>query len=219
MPLLIIFIELLLLYRFSILTHSYLFYLFRKVFPKNIALWLYSIIFVPGTFIHETSHFVMATILFVPTGEMKLIPEYQEKGIKLGELAIAKTDPIRRFLIGISPIILGLTLILGFLYFASHNTHYLDMKIYLLLGYITFVIGNTMFSSKKDLEGAWKFFLVIGSILIFLIFTKTINTTNLTSLLELNSNILTETSKLLLIPITIDLVLILFFKYTKLGGG
>ena len=46
-----------------------------------------------------------------------------------------------------------------------------DWRVVAFLSYFIFVVGNTMFSSKKDMEGAWKviiFSLVIGVILYLL---------------------------------------------------
>src|ERR1700681_939898 len=72
-----------------------------------LPIFLISFIFLPGIIIHELSHLLVASILFVKTGEIEFMPQVQDEGLKLGSVSIAKTDPIRRFIIGVSPIILG----------------------------------------------------------------------------------------------------------------
>lgn len=111
-----------------------------------------SFLFLPGIIIHELSHLLFASLLFVPAGEIEFIPKVEGQSIKLGSVSIGKTDPVRRFIIGISPFIFGVLVISAVLYFTkSINT---PLYVNLLIFYTLFVIGNTMFSSQKDMEGA-----------------------------------------------------------------
>lgn len=112
-----------------------------------------SFLFLPGIIIHELSHFLVASLLFVPTGDIEFMPQLTDGGLKLGSVGIARTDPIRRFLIGVAPILAGLSLIVGIFYFVLNNGLF-NGWILLLVSYIIFAVGNTMFSSKKDMEGA-----------------------------------------------------------------
>lgn len=109
---------------------------------------------------HELGHFLMASILMVPTGEIEFLPKIQEGGVKLGSVAIARTDPFRRFLIGVAPVLSGI----GILFLASYYLHPLWPFTWrsAVFAYILFEIGNTMFSSKKDMEGALLLLGVIG---------------------------------------------------------
>lgn len=129
-----------------------LYLLSRRVINKLfrfLPFWLIAIIFLPGTLVHELSHWAMASILFVHTGKFSVWPKREENAVILGSVAIVKTDFIRRTLIGVAPFLLGTAIILGALI----------SKIYpALAGYIIFEVGNTMFSSRKDLEGTWVFF-------------------------------------------------------------
>lgn len=124
---------------------------------------LISFLFLPGVIIHELSHYLLASLLFVPVGEIEFMPEAKEGELKLGSVAIGETDPIRRFLIGIAPILGGLGVIFLIFQFVSLDVASLPLKI--LLFYALFTIGNTMFSSKKDMEGA-----VILLVVIFIFF-------------------------------------------------
>lgn len=119
----------------------------------HITIYTLSLIFFPGVIIHELAHFFMANMLFVPTGEIEFFPQVQEGGVKLGSVAIAKTDPIRRFFIGVAPIFAGI----GMIFLAAYYLHPFSLSLSWQTGvffYLLFQIGNTMFSSKKDMEGA-----------------------------------------------------------------
>jgi hypothetical protein len=123
---------------------------------EKASIILFSILFFPGTFIHELAHWLMAKILFVQTSGMEFLPQVQGEAIKLGSVSIAKTDPIRRLLIGVAPVLAGLTLVLGFLglFQAYLGTISLPWWAWIVLSYLIFVIASTMFSSRKDMEGA-----------------------------------------------------------------
>ena len=136
--------------------------LFMHVFHSQVtSIHALSFLFLPGVVLHELSHLLLANILFVPTGQVEFFPEIHGSEVKMGSVAIAKTDPLRRFLIGIAPVIGGLGIFL--LAFSYLQTSVLGWQT-IVLGYIVFQVGNTMFSSSKDMEGAVGF--VVGAILI-----------------------------------------------------
>ena len=127
-------------------------HLFMELFHKqSVAIYLLSFLFLPGVILHELSHLLIANILFVPTGDVEFFPEIHGSSVKMGSVAIARTDPFRRFVIGVAPLFGGL----GVMVLAAS---YLGERIIswqgLLLLYVLFEIANTMFSSKKDMEGA-----------------------------------------------------------------
>jgi hypothetical protein len=134
-------------------TRSLSFFFFRLVKKEHIAVVLLAILFFPGTLLHELSHFFIAVVLFVRVGSMEFIPKIHGDSVKLGSVSIAKTDPFRRSLIGLAPLYIGITVILSSIYYFSHfplAPWYLN--ILFVIG-IVFEIGNTMFSSKRDVEG------------------------------------------------------------------
>jgi hypothetical protein len=107
---------------------------------------------------------LVAEILQVPTGEFSFVPEVKtaEKEIKMGSLKIGDADPIRRTLVGVAPLLVGLAILTAIFYtqvlpVVQNAENFLNQpaSFYLLLGlacYLLFIISNTMFSSKKDLE-------------------------------------------------------------------
>jgi len=69
---------------------------------------IFALIFFPGVLLHETSHFLMAKILGVPTGRFSLIPQAQPDGkLRLGYVETRSADFIRDALIGAAPLITG----------------------------------------------------------------------------------------------------------------
>ncbi len=176
---------------------SQLFLFFLLLFgSKTVALSLTTAILFPGTVIHELSHLFTAEILGVPTGKLTLTPEAIDgpsfaeaasfagvatkaesagkEEIRSGSVAITQTDPIRRTIIGLAPVLVGLTAITFISYFLSQPTENLSnifrlslspgqvMAFRILFFYLLFVISNTMFSSQEDLKGVVQVFLTIG---------------------------------------------------------
>ena len=105
-------------------------------------------IFFIGTLVHELSHIIMARLLFVRTKNINLQTEIiDDKHIKYGTAEIEVTDPFRSTLIGIAPLIFGITLI----YFLTLNINFnffswVDVvKLFLISQ-----ISNSMFLSDSD---------------------------------------------------------------------
>jgi hypothetical protein len=126
-----------------------------------------SILLIPGTVIHEVSHMMTAELLGVRTGEFNFIPQKKENSneIRIGGIKIAKSDPVRRTIIGVAPIFIGLAIITAVFSiqifpvikqpntFIARNWQY--YLFFFLSSYVLFIISNTMFSSRKDLEQAF----------------------------------------------------------------
>ena len=137
---------------------------------KKFSIGVLLVLLLPGTIIHELSHFLIATILRVPTGELTVIPTIEKNEVKAGKLFLGATDPFRLSIIGLAPILIGLLLI----YFTGKtfilNTDEI-MKIFnsplllFVICYLLNVVSLTMFSSKKDLQGA----IIAGPIIFFLL--------------------------------------------------
>jgi len=127
---------------------------FRLTKSMKATVYLLAFVFLPGTFVHEIAHILMALLLFVKVGKLELLPEVKEDGkVKLGSVQIEQVDIFRRLIIGGAPLLFGLIIIFASLIFLTNK---------ILIGYIIFEIGNTMFSSRKDMEGGiW----VVGTIL------------------------------------------------------
>jgi hypothetical protein len=74
----------------------------------EISTVLFSLLFLPGVLLHETSHFVMAHLLGVRTGRFSIIPKKLAGGrLQLGYVETASTDLFRDAMIGIAPLVTG----------------------------------------------------------------------------------------------------------------
>jgi hypothetical protein len=82
----------------------------------TVATWVFFIIFLPGTLVHELSHWAVARLLGVSTGRITIWPQAKGSGtVWLGTILVGRADPIRSSLIGLAPLIVGsgLSILLG----------------------------------------------------------------------------------------------------------
>lgn len=174
-----------------------------------------AMVFLPGTFIHEVAHFLMGLILLVPVGQFELMPEVEEEGmIKMGSVPIGKTDFIRRTMIGFAPLLVGVGLIFSILYFLLQKGLLSTPWIIAVTIYAIFVIGNTMFLSKKDIEGIWVFILFLVLIFAILWFLGVnIGISEGGFIYQTIIPTITKANIFLAIPIGVDLILILILSF------
>ena len=88
----------------------------------------------------------------------------------------------------------------------------------LITGYLIFAIGNTMFASKKDLEGALELFILVA-IIFGLGYLLEIRLPLLDERVVLSKELIRafKTSDLfLIIPLTVDSLIVIIFKFLKL---
>lgn len=208
-------VEFLLLFFLSRVLTKELSIVFLKITKsKKITVYLLSLLFLPGTILHEMSHFFSAILLFVKTGEIGLFPQVEEDHVKLGKVAIYETDFIRRFIIGVAPFIIGNIVIFSMLSFFIDNNFLSNPLLIFLLIYALFAIGNTMFSSKQDLKGILELFIFLIVIFVFLyILGLRLSQINF-NFLEQNSikKITKEASIFISFPVLIDFFLIFVFR-------
>lgn len=159
------------------------FYLVTK--SERIAFFILTLLFFPGTVVHELAHLFTAEILGVKTGKLSLIPKrINHKEVEAGSVQVAKADPFRMTVIGLAPIVWGivaiaiLSLILQSITSSScfqFNTVSMIIKMFqsdcrlptagaLLIFYLLFSISTNMFSSREDVKGVLPVLIVIGII-------------------------------------------------------
>lgn len=207
------FIGLLVLFLLSrMLTRSLSYLLHFLTRSRQMTVYILAFLFMPGTIIHEVAHYLMAHLLFVPVGSMELMPRLDEKGgVKLGSVQIARTDPFRRALIGVAPFLFGTLIILLTLWYTQGTG---DPWLLILIGYIVFEIGNTMFSSRKDMEGTLELLITVIIVGVILYFTgfrlpsvdyRSLFTESVVSLFRTGTFFIA-------IPIVIDVVVIVILR-------
>lgn len=154
----------------------------------DIALVLFSVLFLPGVFLHEVSHYLMALILRVPTGKFSIAPQPLPDGrLQLGFVETAQADPVRDALIGVAPLVSGGAFVifggfhLGLMAVWGQVTRLDSVGLlgaiasipaqpdFWLWFYLTFTISSTMLPSASD-RRAWKpILLVIGGLVLLAI--------------------------------------------------
>lgn len=151
--------------------HAILLMLTRR---PNLALGLFSLVFFPGVFLHEMSHFLMARLVRVRTGRFSLLPSVMKDGtLRLGYVETVRTDVLRDALIGTAPLVTGGTAVtlIGiyflqvvplFAYLSAGQWDALwgglralpDQPDFWLWFYLVFAISSTMLPSVSD-RRAW----------------------------------------------------------------
>ena len=135
---------------------------------------LFSVLFFPGVFLHELSHYLMAKILRVRTRGFSMFPHSLSDGrLQMGYVETEQTDIFRDSLIGLSPLIAG-TIFVAYAGIEHMQVHTLwdvlrngQMELFWMgLGllpfvqdfylwfYLTFVISSAMMPSESD-RHAW----------------------------------------------------------------
>lgn len=196
-----------------------LFFLSRsisKTLSRFLSINILSFLFLPGVIIHELSHMLIAVVLFVRAGNMEFTPKTTSSGLKLGSVEIARTDPIRRAVIGFAPVFMGLVLIISIVYFFTYNfSFFQDKSIYITIlaisaiVYLLFAVSNTMFSSKRDMEGTIEIIIALLIIVILLYFLGLrVPLSWVLAVLESNIELFRKASIFLLAPIMIDLAIL-----------
>jgi hypothetical protein len=148
----------------------------------NITMGIFSIIFLPGVFLHESSHFIMAKILRVPTGRFSLLPHSLPNGrLQLGYVETARSDIVRDSLIGAAPLIAG-TLFIAYVAIyhfemrvlwdvlrnGQFNLFWMGLRAlpnvgdFFLWFYLVFVVSSTMMPSESDRHAWLTLLLYIG---------------------------------------------------------
>ncbi len=140
----------------------------------RITMGIFSIIFLPGVFLHELSHFVMAKILRVPTGNFSIFPQSLPDGrLQLGYVETGRADIVRDSLIGAAPLIIG-TLFVAYVALYRFEMRVLwdvlrngqfnlfwmgaralpNVRDFYLWFYLVFAVSSTMMPSESD-RHAW----------------------------------------------------------------
>jgi hypothetical protein len=154
----------------KILTISLAKIFFKITKSQKITINLLFYFFLPGTIVHELSHFFAAGLLFVRTCEIEFQPKIDEENVRLGSVSIESCDPIRRALIGVAPVFVGMSIIFGLLLYLQNLGN--NFLLQLLIFFIIFEVSNTLFSSRKDLEGTLELLLIVLIISISLFIIK-----------------------------------------------
>src|SRR5512134_3910615 len=154
---------------------------------SRVTMGIFAMLFLPGVFLHELSHFIMAKILRVRTGKFSIFPKSLPDGrLQLGYVETVRSDLVRDSLIGAAP------LIIGTLFVAYVAIYHLQMRVlwdvfrngqfglfwmgvralpnvrdFYLWFYLAFAVSSTMMPSESD-RHAWLELLIAVGVLILI---------------------------------------------------
>jgi hypothetical protein len=140
----------------------------------DISLVLFSLLFIPGVILHETSHFLAARLMGVRTGRISVIPQALPNGrLQMGFVETASTDIVRDAVIGSAPLFVGCAFVLYVAFiplglasvwaefiggdltvFSSAFLTMYQQPDFWLWFYLVFVVSSTMMPSASD-RRAW----------------------------------------------------------------
>lgn len=140
----------------------------------QLTIGLFSVLFFPGVFLHELSHFLMAKLLRVRTGNISFIPIALSDGrLQMGYVETEQTDIFRDSLVGLAPLIagslfiayagldrLGLRALLEVLAYGQMELFWKALILlpqvtdFYLWFYLAFAVSSTMMPSESD-RHAW----------------------------------------------------------------
>ena len=198
----------------------------------GITIGIFSLIFLPGVFLHELSHFLMAKLLQVRTGKFSLLPRMMPNGtLQLGYVEAATSDILRDSLVGVAPLLSGMLFIA---YAAADRLHLVivwdtlrnsqwdlfslglqtlpNMPDFWIWFYFTFAISSTMMPSESD-RHAWMPLGLVSVTLFLLVLLVGAGPWMLTNLAPPINQFLRNTALILLVSIIIHCLLIIPFMF------
>jgi hypothetical protein len=140
----------------------------------DVAMVLFSLLFLPGIALHEFSHWLTARLVGVRTGRFSVIPRRMENGrLRLGFVETAETDFLRDAMIGAAPLVAGGIFVAyaGYYHFSGADIRQGLLPVtweglattvervyrqpdFWLWFYLTLAVSSTMFPSSSD-RRAW----------------------------------------------------------------
>lgn len=198
----------------------------------RVAQWIFWLILLPGTILHEMSHWLIAKLLLVKIHNFSLWPKVRSDGwMEMGSIQMdGKIDPFRHSLIGLAPLIFGTLAILFIgqvmlaiehvaVVFYSGNLNQmvqtiLDMGVvpatWLWL-YLIFAISNAMFPSVSDRQ-AWRTALLYLSLIFLSLLIVGFIPTIPPSLQTLGLNIITALLFAFVVTIIVNTIFVLLIS-------
>ncbi len=123
---------------------------------RRFLIVLWSLIFLPGTIIHELSHFFLAILVGARTGKIEIFPEFLDMddeggGVALGSVQTQKLNILQGVLVGLAPFFVGLGLLVWLGALIQQSYFIPNYTALILQSYLFFTISNSFFPSHSDL--------------------------------------------------------------------
>lgn len=194
----------------------------------RVAMWIFWVLFLPGTLLHEFSHWLTARMLRVQTRKFSLWPKIKKRGeLQMGAVQVDMADPFRHSLIGLAPLVFGSIAVLiigqGWLGLGRIGEAIVsgDLKsIWRAVGqtltvpdvwiwlYLIFAVSNAMLPSASDRE-AWRTVLIYLGLILALVIGFDFVPEFSKGLQEFGLTILTYLLSAFVITIAVDIFFIL----------
>jgi hypothetical protein len=151
---------------------------------ESLAILIFALLFLPGTLVHELSHWLAARVLRIPTGDISLLPKRRGRNeLVLGYVMVGKADPLRASVIGVAPLVGGSVFVVllvqkvlgvvspeilfynenGLAILLNQVIHMFRTKDVWLYLYLLFTVSNSMLPSAAD-RHAWRSLLIFVGI-------------------------------------------------------
>jgi hypothetical protein len=196
----------------------------------GVTIGVFALIFIPGVFLHELSHFVMAKILGVRTGRFSLIPSPMPDGrLQMGYVETERSDIVRDALVGAAPILFGtlflawvaverlqLVLMWDVLRNGLWDLFFMGLFVlptqpdFWLWFYLAFAVSSTMMPSDSDRD-AWGPPIVVVGIFFVLLLVAGAGPWMLANLAPPLNEFLRGTALVLMVSVLIHVILIVPF--------
>jgi len=194
----------------------------------RLTMGLFSMIFLPGVFLHELSHFLVAKILFIRTGRFSIFPQTLPDGrLQLGYVETARSDVVRDSLVGAGPLIVG-TLFVAYVAIYHLQLRVLwdlfrngqldlfwmgvralpQVKDFYLWFYLAFAVSSTMMPSESD-RHAWLELLISIGVLFAIGFLIGAGPWMLSNIVPRVSNFLSSAAVIFGLSVLVHVVLVL----------
>ncbi len=145
---------------------------YRLTGSGDMAMVILFLVYLPGIFLHEGAHWLMAKILGLKTGKFRVWPQKKGKYIGMGSVTVARGGTVADSLVGMAPLLAGsalVALIAGQIFGAAQlagvwaNGNALDVVVSifnalsgqqdgLVWAWAIFAIANAMMPSASDRE-------------------------------------------------------------------
>lgn len=201
----------------------------------RVAMWLFWAIFLPGTFLHELSHWLTAKVVGVKTSSFSLWPHMKKGGeLQMGAVQVEVSDPFRHSIIGLAPLIFGslAVLLIGQIQLdlgdlgqalATGNVEIIGRAIGQILivpdvwlwFYLIFSISNAMLPSASDRE-SWRTVLLYLTLALAIAIGVGFNPTVSPQLQAFGRAIITYLLSAFVITIAVDLFFILLISLVEI---
>ena len=194
----------------------------------RLSMGLFSMIFLPGVFLHELSHFLVAKILFIRTGRFSIFPQTLPDGrLQLGYVETARSDVVRDSLVGAGPLIVG-TLFVAYVAIYHLQLRVLwdlfrngqldlfwmgvralpQVKDFYLWFYLAFAVSSTMMPSESD-RHAWLELIISIAVLFAIAFLIGAGPWMLSNIVPRLSNFLSSAAVIFGLSVLVHVVLVL----------